>query len=86
MIERANAERPQPAIPQPYGNDALGERQAAEGEAAEPTAYYRKSKEQLKKELRDAQRKMQKAAKEMDFIEAAKYRDQIKLIQQQLAV
>ena len=85
VIERANAERPMPAEPQPYGNDNADEqRKAAENEVAEPTAHYRKSKEQLKKELRDAQRKMQKAAKEMDFLEAAKYRDQIKLIQQQL--
>jgi len=85
VIERANAEKPLPAEPQPYGNDNADEqRKAAENEVAEPTAHYRKSKEQLKKELRDAQRKMQKAAKEMDFLEAAKYRDQIKLIQQKL--
>ena len=53
--------------------------------ASESLASFRKSKEQLKKELRDAQRNMQKAAKEMNFLEAAKYRDQIKLIQQQLS-
>ncbi len=52
--------------------------------ASENLANMRKSKEQLKKELREAQRNMQKAAKEMNFVEAAKYRDQIKLIQQQL--
>ena len=49
--------------------------------ASENIAGYRKSKEQLKKELREAQRNMQKAATEMNFIEAAKYRDEIKRIE-----
>ena len=39
------------------------------------------SKEQLRKEIRERQRKMQTAAKELDFMTAAKYRDEIKEMQ-----
>ena len=39
------------------------------------------TKEQLRKEIRDRQRKMQTAAKELDFMAAAKYRDEIKELQ-----
>ena len=39
------------------------------------------TKEQLRKEIRDRQRKMQTAAKELDFMSAAKYRDEIKELQ-----
>ena len=42
------------------------------------------TKEQLRKEIRDTQRKMQQAAKEMDFLAAAKFRDQIRAMQQAL--
>ena len=52
--------------------------------ASEQRPAYRKSKEKIRKELRDAQRNMQKAAKEMDFIEAAKYRDLVRDLQKQL--
>lgn len=40
-----------------------------------------RTKAQLRKEIREAQRKMQLAAKEMDFLAAAKYRDEIKAMQ-----
>ena len=40
-----------------------------------------RTKAQLRKEIREAQRKMQLAAKEMDFMAAAKYRDEIKALQ-----
>lgn len=62
-------------------------------EVAEPEAemvsepaiqWNNKTKEQLRKEIREAQRKMQQAAKEMDFLAAAKYRDQIRDMQQAL--
>ena len=43
-----------------------------------------KTKAQLRKDIRDTQRKMQQAAKEMDFLAAAKYRDQIHAMQQAL--
>ena len=39
------------------------------------------SKEQLRKEIRDRQRKMQTAAKELDFMAAATFRDEIKELQ-----
>ena len=39
------------------------------------------TKDQLKKEIRDRQCKMQLAAKELDFLAAAKYRDEIKELQ-----
>ncbi len=54
-----------------------------------PTAYTTKpietrSKEQLCKAIREAQRKMQTAAKEMDFLTAARYRDEIREMQEAL--
>jgi excinuclease ABC subunit B len=39
------------------------------------------SKEQLRKEIRERQRKMQMAAKELDFMAAATFRDEIKELQ-----
>ena len=55
--------------------------------ASEPEFNFQfsnKTKAQLRKEIRDTQRKMQQAAKEMDFLAAAKYRDQIHAMQQAL--
>ena len=46
--------------------------------------WCNKTKAQLRKEIRDTQRKMQLAAKEMDFLAAAKYRDQIRAMQNAL--
>ena len=46
--------------------------------------FSNKTKAQLRKEIRDTQRKMQQAAKEMDFMAAAKYRDQVRAMQQAL--
>ena len=40
-----------------------------------------RTKAQLRKDIRDTQRKMQLAAKEMNFLQAAKFRDQIKDMQ-----
>ena len=40
-----------------------------------------RTKAQLRKDIRETQRKMQLAAKEMDFLAAAKYRDQIREMQ-----
>lgn len=40
-----------------------------------------RTKEQLRKAIRNTQRKMQTAAKEMDFLAAANYRDEIKKMQ-----
>ena len=44
-------------------------------------AFLAMTKEQLRKEIRDRQRKMQLAAKELDFLAAAKFRDEIKELQ-----
>ncbi|KAF2330428.1 excinuclease ABC subunit UvrB [Flavobacterium ginsenosidimutans] len=52
--------------------------------AAEPeTAYL--SKTELEKMIREKRKSMEKAAKELDFLQAAKLRDEIKKLQEQLA-
>ncbi|MCC9071413.1 excinuclease ABC subunit UvrB [Flavobacterium sp. F-65] len=52
-------------------------------EAAEPeTAYH--SKAELEKLIREKRKSMEKAAKELDFLQAAKLRDDIKKLQEQL--
>ena len=43
-----------------------------------------RSKEQLRKAIKEAQRKMQIAAKELDFMTAARYRDEIREMQEAL--
>lgn len=51
--------------------------------AAEPeTAYL--SKSELEKMIREKRKTMEKAAKELDFLQAAKLRDEIKKLQEQL--
>lgn len=51
--------------------------------AAEPnTAYI--TKEQIEKRIRDKRKEMEKAAKELDFIQAAGLRDEIKILQNKL--
>ena len=59
--------------------DAQGKTKAYAGKetldvAADPVVQYM-SKEQLQKAIRDSKRQMDKAAKELDFIEAARHRD-----------
>ncbi|WP_264523185.1 excinuclease ABC subunit UvrB [Flavobacterium sp. N502536] len=52
--------------------------------AAEPqTAYL--SKSELEKMIREKRKSMEKAAKELDFLQAAKLRDEIKKLQEQLS-
>jgi excinuclease ABC subunit B len=52
--------------------------------AAEPeTAYL--SKSELEKMIREKRKSMEKAAKDLDFLQAAKLRDDIKKLQEQLA-
>jgi len=53
------------------------------GNAAEPEPEYL-SKAELEKRIRDRRKKMEKAAKELDFMQAAKLRDEIKALQGQL--
>jgi excinuclease ABC subunit B len=51
--------------------------------AAEEEATYL-NKEQLEKKIRDARKSMEKSAKELDFMEAARLRDHIKMLQEKL--
>ena len=49
-------------------------------EVSEPVLTY-KTKEEMKKALKVAKHNMQKAAKELDYVNAAKYRDEITKLQ-----
>ncbi|WP_025742975.1 excinuclease ABC subunit UvrB [Aquimarina pacifica] len=60
---------------EPYTFEAAPSLQAAE----EETAYY--TKEQLETRIRNVRKEMEKAAKELDFITAARLRDEIKMLQ-----
>ena len=51
--------------------------------AAEDQAIYM-SKEQLQKAIQQAKKNMEKAVKEMDFMSAAKFRDEMLALQEQL--
>jgi len=51
--------------------------------AAEEEATYL-SKNQLEQKIRDTRKQMEKAAKELDFMEAARLRDQIKMMQEKV--
>ena len=50
--------------------------------AAEPDLQYL-TKEQIEKLIREKRKAMEKAAKELDFMQAAKLRDEIKMLQEQ---
>ena len=43
------------------------------------------SKDEVEKRIREKRKAMEKAAKELDFMQAAKLRDEIKKLQDQLA-
>ena len=51
--------------------------------AAEPITEYL-SKPEIEKRIREKRKSMEKAAKELDFMQAAKFRDDIKALQEQL--
>ncbi|MEP1854850.1 UvrB/UvrC motif-containing protein, partial [Nonlabens ulvanivorans] len=51
--------------------------------AAEEEATYL-SKDKLEQKIRDTRKQMEKAAKELDFMEAARLRDQIKMLQEKV--
>jgi excinuclease ABC subunit B len=51
--------------------------------AAEPESLYL-SKPEIEKKIREAKKAMEKAAKELDFMQAAKYRDEIKSLQKKI--
>ena len=48
--------------------------------AAEPESLYL-SKPEIEKKIRESRKAMEKAAKDLDFMQAAKYRDEIKMLQ-----
>ena len=52
--------------------------------AAEPATEYL-SKAEIEKRIREKRKAMEKAAKELDFMQAAKLRDEIKKLQGQLS-
>jgi len=51
--------------------------------AAEPESLYL-TKPEIEKKIRDLRKMMEKAAKELNFIEAAKLRDEIKNLQDRM--
>ena len=51
--------------------------------AAEPESLYL-TKPEIEKKIRDARKAMEKAAKDLDFMQAAKYRDEIKMLQDKM--
>lgn len=57
--------------------------QSEQALAADPIIEYM-SAEQIEKVIAETERKMKKAAKELDFITAAKYRDEIQVLKKQL--
>jgi excinuclease ABC subunit B len=52
--------------------------------AAEPLRNEYLTKEEIDKRVREKRKEMEKAAKELDFMQAAKLRDEIKMLQEQL--
>lgn len=75
--DRKQMVRDYEAIASPH---AAGE----EFEEEPPVVIESRSKAELRKAIRETQRKMQQAAKEMNFLQAAKYRDEIKAMQDAL--
>ncbi|WP_074408657.1 MULTISPECIES: excinuclease ABC subunit UvrB [Aquimarina] len=63
---------------EPYTFENAPTLQAAE----EETAYY--TKEQLETRIRNVRKEMEKAAKELDFMTAARLRDEIKMLQNKI--
>jgi excinuclease ABC subunit B len=51
--------------------------------AAEPESLYL-TKAEIEKKIRDARKAMEKAAKDLDFMQAAKWRDEIKALQEKI--
>ena len=66
-------------VPSLYGQQDSATTMAAEGQAT----YM--SKEQLQKAISQAKKNMEKAVKEMDFLAAAKYRDEMMGLQERMS-
>ncbi len=75
---------PLSACSEPENSSTRQNSQSNAGAQEPDLQWCNKTQAQLRKEIREAQRKMQQAAKEMDFLAAAKYRDQIRAMQQAL--
>ena len=52
--------------------------------AADPVMSYM-TKEEIEKQIKQTQKQMEKAAKELDFIEAARFRDELSDLKKMLA-
>ena len=67
------------------GNNSLSTKYFEDkiAKAAEPESLYL-SKPEIEKKIRDARKAMEKAAKELDFMQAAKLRDEIKSLQERI--
>lgn len=80
MNTPASTKRPKPYTPPDAPSPLAGESDPTDDNTQQVKVETR-TKAQLRKDIREAQRKMQLAAKEMDFLAAAKYRDEIKAMQ-----
>lgn len=67
----------------PVNSGTANYQEAKMAKAAEPIPQYL-SKTELEKRIRDARKSMEKAAKDLDFMQAAKFRDEIKALQEKL--
>ena len=69
------------------GNNSLSTKYFEDkiAKAAEPESLYL-SKSDIEKKIREARKAMEKAAKELDFMQAAKLRDEIKSLQNKLQI
>ncbi|MBR3959512.1 MAG: excinuclease ABC subunit UvrB [Bacteroidales bacterium] len=80
MNTPASTKRPKPYTTPDAPSPLAGESEPTDDNTQQVKVETR-TKAQLRKDIREAQRKMQLAAKEMDFLAAAKYRDEIKAMQ-----
>ena len=80
MNTPASTKRPKPYTTPDAPSPLAGESDPTDDNTQQVKVETR-TKAQLRKDIREAQRKMQLAAKEMDFLTAARYRDEIKAMQ-----
>ena len=80
MNTPASTKRPKPYTTPDVPSPLAGEYDPTDDNTQQVKVETR-TKAQLRKDIREAQRKMQLAAKEMDFLTAARYRDEIKAMQ-----
>ena len=85
LVERhavapASTKRPKPYTTPDAPSPLAGESEPTDDNTQQVKVETR-TKAQLRKDIREAQRKMQLAAKEMDFLTAARYRDEIRAMQ-----